>query len=75
MEDALIICYILTNNIKILNGETVAQRVANNIFDNHFMKCIDNTKNDLEDDWKTYARLAVAKWQIRICPKFLFIYI
>ena len=44
MEDALITCYILINNILIANGETVAQRVVNEIFDKYFMTCMNNTK-------------------------------
>ena len=66
MEDALITCDMIINNSQIVHGETVAQRVMNNIFDTNFMTCMNKTNADLEDGWNTYYLLIMAQGKIYI---------
>ncbi len=68
MIDALILCGLDSNPI-IFNGETIPTRVSSDIFDDSFMTCMDKTRTELEDSWKTYAQLTVNQGQIRLRPQ------
>ena len=61
MVAALEECGVLINNPQIMNGETVSQRITNDIFDNDFYSCMELSSSDLEDNWKTYSTLTVAQ--------------
>lgn len=61
MVAALEECGVLINNPQIMNGETVSQRITNDIFDNDFYFYMELSSSDLEDNWKTYSALTVAQ--------------
>ena len=52
----------------MFNGDTAAQRIADDIFDNDFLSCIDKDINEVEEDFKTYSNLTVNQGQIRLPP-------
>ena len=66
MHDAMIACGV--NNVILFNGETPAQRMAVDIFDDDFASCIDKTQLEFDDDLKGYSALTVANGQIRLPP-------
>ena len=65
----IITCYILANNIQIVNGDTVSQRSVNKIFDNDFMTCMDKINSDLQYECKTYSEINMSQGKIHICVK------
>ena len=64
--DAIIACGV--DNAIMFNGDTAAQRIAEEVFDNDFQSCIDKEISEIEDDFKTYSGLTVAQGQIRLHP-------
>ena len=56
------------DNATLFNGNTVAQRIAEELFDNDFHACIDKDDSEMGEDFKTYAGLTVAQGQIRLMP-------
>ena len=64
--DAIVACGV--DNAIRFNGDTAAERIATEIFDNDFMSCIDKDVSELEDDFKTYSGLTVNQGQIRLHP-------
>ena len=66
MKQALTLCGV--DDALLFEGETQAQRISNEVFDDDFVSCLDKTFSDLEDDWKTYSSLTVAQGQIRLRP-------
>ena len=47
-------------------GQTQAQRLAEDIFDNDFTSCMDITFKELDDHFKTYSELSAGQGQIRV---------
>ena len=68
IEDALIECGVNIDNTVLFNGSTGAQRIANEVFDDDLMSCMDKSSSDLENDWKTYSNLTINQGQIRLRP-------
>ena len=64
--DAMVACGV--DNAIRFNGDTAAERIATEIFDNDFMSCLDKDVSELEDDFKTYSGLTVNQGQIRLHP-------
>ena len=55
---ALIACGV-DNDVRFM-GQTQAERVAEDVFDNLFTTCMDLTFDKLDDHFKTYSELTVA---------------
>ena len=66
VHDAMVACGV--DNITQFHNQTSAQRIAEDVFDNDFMSCIDKDVSDLEEDLKTYSGVTVAQGQIRLLP-------
>ncbi len=64
--DALIVCGV--DNVALFLQETQAQRVADDIFDNTFLSCLDITFKELDEHFKTYSDLTLAQGQICTHP-------
>ena len=62
--DAMILCGV--DNVAMFMGETQAQRIASEIFDDSFESCMDISFKDLDERFKTYSDLTAAQGQIRI---------
>ena len=52
----------------LFDGNTKTSKIANELFDEDFMSCMDKTYAELDDDLKSYSTLTVAHGQIRITP-------
>jgi hypothetical protein len=50
------------------NSQMQAEHIAEDIFDDLFMACLDNTFKELNDHFKTYSELSAAQGQIHVCP-------
>jgi hypothetical protein len=70
VRDAMASCGLLDNPAgpMLFNGQTQAQRVAFDLFNDDFMSCMDKTFSELDQDFKTYSDLTVAQGQIRMVP-------
>ena len=66
VHDAMVACGV--DNITQFHNQTSAQRIAEDVFDNDFMSCIDKDVSDLEEDLKTCSGVTVAQGQIRLLP-------
>ena len=64
--DAIVACGV--DNATMFNGNTAAERVATDIFDDDFSTCMDKDLKELDDDLKSYSTLTVAQGQIRLQP-------
>ena len=64
--DAMILCGV--DNVAMFMGETQAQRIASEIFDDSFESCMDISFKDLDEHFKTYSDLTAVQGQIRIRP-------
>jgi hypothetical protein len=64
--DALVLCGV--DNMTFYQQETPAARLAEGLFSNSFMKCMDKTMKDLKEDFEAYSTLTVAQGQIRLTP-------
>ena len=58
----------MVDNVIFFQGETPAVRLAEGLFSNTFIKCMDKTMKDLKEDFDTYSTLTVAQGQIRLVP-------
>jgi hypothetical protein len=63
---ALIACGV--DNVVLFLGETAAQRIADDIFDDLFCTCKDLSFKELDERFKTYSELSVQQGQIRVRP-------
>ena len=52
----------------LFNGQSSAQRLAEDVFDDNFLTCMDKSQADIEADFKSLSSLTVAQGQIRILP-------
>ena len=66
VREAIAACDV--DDITQWNGNTSAERIATDIFDDDFHSCMDITIQDIENDYKTYASLTAAQGQIRLRP-------
>jgi hypothetical protein len=48
--------------------QTQAEHIAEDIFDDLFMSCLDNTFKELDEHFKTYSELSAAQGQICVRP-------
>ena len=64
--DALIACGV--DNVTLFNGETAAQRITDDIFDDLYATCMDMTFKELDEHFKNYSELTVLQGQIRLRP-------
>ena len=64
--DSLIACGI--NNVQLFDGQTQAQRVATEVFDDDFESCRLKTSEEIKEDLKTYSSLTIGQGQIRLQP-------
>ena len=64
--NAMVACGI--DNVVVFQGQTQAERIAADIFDDTFTTCMDITFKELDEHFKTYSELSVAQGQIRIPP-------
>ena len=60
--DAIIACGV--DNAIQHNGNTAAERIATDIFNDDFQTCMDKDLKELDDDLKSYSTLTVAQGQI-----------
>jgi hypothetical protein len=65
--DAMIACGV--DNEALFMGETQATRIAEDIFDNVFLSCMDTSFKELDDHFKTYSDLTGVQSQIRLRPE------
>lgn len=66
VQDAMILCGV--NNTDRYEDRTPAQRIAEDVFNNDFLTCMDKSFIDLESDFKTYSSLTLAQGQLRFSP-------
>ena len=64
--DAMILSGI--NNVDQFNGQTPAERMATEIFDDDFESCIDKTYKELDEDFQSFSSLTVALGRITLPP-------
>jgi hypothetical protein len=64
--DAMIACGV--DNVVLFQGETQAQRLVDDMFDDSFASCLDITFKERDDHFKTYSDLSATQGQIRIRP-------
>ena len=50
------------------NGQTQAERIAAEVFDDDFNSCMDITSSEIDDSFKMYSALTVVNGQIRLRP-------
>jgi hypothetical protein len=60
--DAMVACGV--EHDTLFQNETQAQRLASDIFGNHFSACLDVTFKELEEHFKTYGDLTAAHGRI-----------
>ena len=65
--DAMILAGV--NDADDFHGQTSAERLSEDLFDNDFMACMDKTYEDLEQDFKSLSSLTIAQGQIRLEPR------
>ena len=56
------------NDVAQWNGQTKAQRIAANIFDETFEMAMDKTMEEIDADFKSYSELPMNQGQIRLRP-------
>ena len=56
------------DDVQQFNGETQAQRLSADMFDDTFTSCMDKTYEELDSDLTMYSSLTVAQGQIRLQP-------
>ena len=66
VEDAIILCGV--NDTTSFNGDTKAERIADDVFDDDFQSCMDKTIKELDEDLKSYSALTIGNGQIRLTP-------
>lgn len=66
VRDALVACGVPDANP--YQGQTSAQRMAIDIFNNDFNACIDKAASDLKDDFDAFSSLASNQGRIRLAP-------
>ena len=66
VTDAMVLCGV--PNATMFNGNTQAQRIAEDVFDDDFQSTMDKTFHELEDDFKSYSTMTVNQGQIRLNP-------
>ena len=57
------------NDTDNFNGQSSAERLAEDIFDNDFVSCMDKSQADVEADFKSFSSLTLLQGQIRILPR------
>ena len=65
--DAMILAGV--NDADDFHGQTSAERLSKDLFDNDSMACMDKTYEDLEQDFKSLSSLTIAQGQIRLEPR------
>ena len=63
---ALTACGI--DNVALFQGETNAERIADQLFSNEFGTCIDKTDAELTDEMSNFANLLANNGRIRLAP-------
>ena len=56
------------DGIALFNGETNAERLASDMFDDNFASCINKSDEDIDSDLKTYSSMTLLQGQIRLNP-------
>ena len=56
------------NDVTLWNGQTKAQRIAFDMFDDAYTTCMDKTMEEVDADFKSYAELPLNQGQIRLSP-------
>ena len=51
------------------NGQSSAERLAEDLFDNDFTTCMDKSHDDIESDFKSFSVLTQVQGQIRTIPR------
>ena len=64
----LLLLSIGISDVRVFLGQTDAQRLSDEMFDNDFRSCMDKTHEEIESDLKAYSSLTVAQGQIRLNP-------
>ena len=57
------------NDANNFNGNSSANRLAEDIFDNDFVSCVDKSQADVEADLKLFSSLTLVQGQIRILSR------
>ena len=68
VRDAMAICGLPDNPNVLFQGQTVAERVAVDVFNDDFASSMDKTFEELDADFKSYSDLTAAQGQIRMVP-------
>ena len=56
------------NDVALFAGQTNAQRISNDCFDDDFNSCLDKTFTEMDEDLKSYAQLTAANGRITTTP-------
>ena len=64
VHEAMIACGV--DNIALFNGQTQAERLSSEMFDDDFKSCMDMTIDEIDEDLKTFSGLTIAQGQIRL---------
>ena len=64
--DAVIACGV--DNNALFDGDTAAERIATDLFDDDYVSAMDKTWEELDTDFKSYTDLTHAQGQIRFLP-------
>jgi len=57
------------NDTDLFNGQSSAEMLAEDVFDDDFLTCMDKSQVDVEDDLKSLSSLTVAQGKIQILPQ------
>ena len=64
--DAIILCGV--DNNAVFDGDTDAERISTDLFDDSFVSVMDKTWEELDSDFKSYTDLTQLQGQIRLLP-------
>ena len=67
VHDAMIAAGV--NDADNFNGQSSAERLAEDLFDDEFTTCMDKTYVDLDGDFKSFSSLTALQGQIRLVPR------
>jgi hypothetical protein len=63
VRDALVLCCGVDDQV-MFQGQTAATRLAEGLFSNNFMKCMDKSLKDLKEDFESYSSLSPGTNQV-----------
>ena len=67
VRDAMVAAGV--DDTDIFNGQSSAARLAEDLFNDEFLSCMDKSHKDLGDDFKSFSTLTQVQGQIRLIPR------